>query len=296
MDRYLVTGGTGFFGLNFLKKQENNCFLLGHKKKLKIYNEQIIYLENFNKNNLIRLIKEKKINTIIHAAAITDLEFAEKNKLETFNTTFRLTKTISDISKFLSLNLIFISTDQLYDKNLGYSKETHKLIFYNYYSYTKYLAEDYIKKNNSKFWIIRCSFFGWGTNYKKSLSDFIYENLKKKNQIFLWNNIYFNPIYVSELINICKKIIKFKKGIYNVGSNRRISKHDFGIYIANEFNLDINNIKSVKYNNTNLKRPSDMSLDITKIKKIFDKNYFIKNQIKLLKKDSKYFQKKLLKY
>ena len=75
--------------------------------------------------------------------------------------------------------MVFISTDQLYDNPLGYSKESQKLKIQNYYSFTKYLSENYIKKNVNKYWIIRCSFFGWGTNYKKSLSDFIYTNLKK---------------------------------------------------------------------------------------------------------------------
>ena len=106
--------------------------------------------------------------------------------------------------------MVFISTDQLYDNPLGYSKESQKLKIQNYYSFTKYLSENYIKKNVNKYWIIRCSFFGWGTNYKKSLSDFIYTNLKKKIVINLWNNIYFNPIYVTNLIDISMKIINHK--------------------------------------------------------------------------------------
>ena len=42
--------------------------------------------------------------------------------------------------------MVFISTDQLYDNPLGYSKESQKLKIQNYYSFTKYLSENYIKK------------------------------------------------------------------------------------------------------------------------------------------------------
>ena len=211
MDKILVTGGTGFFGLNFLNKLDKNIFLLGNKKRLKKNNKQIIYLKKVNKENLIKIIYSLKIKVIIHAAAITDLEYAEKNKLITFNSNFRLTKTISDIVKLFNLKMVFISTDQLYDNPLGYSKESQKLKIQNYYSFTKYLSENYIKKNVNKYWIIRCSFFGWGTNYKKSLSDFIYTNLKNKIVINLWNNIYFNPVYVTNLIDISMKIINHKR-------------------------------------------------------------------------------------
>ena len=49
MDKILVTGGTGFFGLNFLNKLDKNIFLLGNKKRLKKNNKQIIYLKKVNK-------------------------------------------------------------------------------------------------------------------------------------------------------------------------------------------------------------------------------------------------------
>ena len=297
MDKILVTGGTGFFGLNFLKNLDKNIFLLGNKKRLKKNNKQIIFVEKINKKNLIKVIDSFNIKIIIHAAAITDLEFAEKNKLLTYNTNFRLTKTISNIVKLRNLKLVFISTDQLYDNPLGYSKESEKIKIQNYYSFTKYLSEKYIKNNNKKYWIIRCSFFGWGTNYKKSLSDFIYTNLKKRIAINLWNNIYFNPIYVTELIEISMKITEYQVGIYNIGSNKKISKFDFGMLIAKEFELDTRNIRCVNYENKELMRPTNMSVDVKKIKKIFYKhNFDIKSQIRLLKSDYKILRNEILKY
>ncbi len=297
MDKILITGGTGFFGLNFLKNITNNIYLLGNKKKLKKKHNQIFFLKKLNKENLIKFICLHKINVIIHAAAIADLEFAEKNKLITYNTNFKFTKTISDIARFLNLKLVFISTDQLYDSKSGYSKENQKIYTPNYYSLTKLLAEEYIKKNNKNFWIIRCSFFGCGTNYKKSLSDFIYLNLKQKKYINLWSNIFFNPINVSELIHISKNIFNFKSGIYNVGSFKKISKYEFAILLAKEFNLNIKYIKNINYENFNVKRPSDMSMNIDKISNIFNHlDFGIENQIKLLKNDFYNFRKELIKY
>ena len=60
MDKFLVTGGTEFFGLNFLNSIDRNIYLLGNKKKLKKKNSQIIYLNKITKKSIIQLIKKKK--------------------------------------------------------------------------------------------------------------------------------------------------------------------------------------------------------------------------------------------
>lgn len=287
MDRYLITGGTGFFGFNFLNYLNENIFLLGHKKKFLKKNPQIVFLKILNKKNLTNFIRENNINTVVHAAAITDLEYAEKNKLVTYNTNVKFTKIISDICKILNLKLIFISTDQLYN-SINPSKEINKIFKLNYYASTKYLAEEYIKKNNKKYWIIRCSFFGWGSKYKSSLADFIIKNLQKKNKISLWKNVYFNPIYVSELIEIVLSISKNPIGIYNVGSSETISKLTFGKYIAKAMSLDLRFIQETNYNDLIVKRPRNMSVNIDKIKKFYgNKNFSIFHQISLMKNDRK---------
>ena len=56
MDKILVTGGTGFFGLNFLRKKDKNVYLLGHKRILKKKKNKIIYLNKFNNKNIKKLI------------------------------------------------------------------------------------------------------------------------------------------------------------------------------------------------------------------------------------------------
>ena len=291
MDKILVTGGTGFFGLNFLKNLENNIFLLGNKRKLRKSHRQIIYLPKLDKKNLIKIVIKNNIKVIIHAAAITDIDFAEKNKFITNNTNFRFTKTISDIAKLYNLKIVFISTDQLYNNHLGYSKEIQKIDILNYYSLTKYKSENYIKENNIKYWIIRCSFFGWGTKYKKSLSDFIYYNLKNKNDLRLWSNIYFNPIYVSELIEIIKTIINYKTGTYNIGSKIHPNKEPIYAYVdtvlslLGSFKFDD---KDVEYSSGEEKVISLKGLDTNKMKRGRYLYYVSKDEFIPSEKNNKY--------
>ncbi len=297
MDKFLVTGGTGFFGLNFIRNPSKNIYLLGNQKQLKKKNSQIFFLDEFSKKNLITFIKNKKIKVIIHAAAVTNLEFAEKNKLLTYNSNFRLTKTISDISKNLNLKLVFISTDQLYNSYKGYSRENQKISILNYYSHTKYLAENYIKKNNKNFWILRCSFFGLSSSNKMTLSEFIIQNISKKKNINLWDNVFFNPLYVSELIDISKKITNYEIGIYNLGTKNKISKYEFGLLLAKKFKLNPKYIKKINYEDKLVTRPKNMSVDIKKVSNIFsNKSFEIKSHLNFLYNDYINFKKELSKY
>ena len=83
-------------------------------------------------------------------------------------------------------------------------------------------------------------------------------------------------------------LLKKKNGIYNLSSNKLLSKYSFGLLIADQFNLDKNNLKKGSIDNFKLvKRPKNMSLSNYKI--INELNYpkkklDIKSQIILLKK------------
>ena len=113
----------------------------------------------------------------------------------------------------------------------------------------------------------------------------------------MWSNIYFNPIYVSELIDITKKIIYFPSGIYNLGTKSKLSKLEFGIILAKIFKLNKGYIKEIKYIDKNVIRPKDMSVNIEKIMSTFPKKKFdLAHHINLLVSDYKKFRKNLLKY
>ena len=101
MKNILITGGTGLFGLNFHKQfyKLYNIFLIGNKKK--IPNTKIYYLDLFNLNKINIFCRKNKIDTIIHAAAMTNIEECQVNKKNCFKINVSLTKLLS---KFCNLS------------------------------------------------------------------------------------------------------------------------------------------------------------------------------------------------
>jgi dTDP-4-dehydrorhamnose reductase len=289
----LITGGTGLFGLNFYKQfyQRYNIFLIGNKKR-NIPNTQIYYIDLFNVNKINNFCIKKKIDTIIHAAAITNIEDCQKNKKKCFKTNVSLTKLLSKFCNLNKIKFIFISTDQIFNKNISFKSELMKSNPCNYYGYSKNIAEKETLKNNRDSMVIRTNFFGHGTKYRKSFSDWIILNLKKKNKINVFDDIYFNPMYLKSLNFYLVNLIKLKsKGIFNLVSDEKLSKYEFAIKIASVFKLDSRLIIKSKFllNKKLVERPRDMTLSNNKLKKKLKlKSINMQKQIKNMLKDSRY--------
>lgn len=274
MNKILLTGSSGILGsaiLNKLNESFNFLNLINKKKINKQYNQIKI-------NNDFKILKKIfegfRPNIIIHAAANTNIEDCQNNKKKCKKVNFELTKNLVKLSKLYKVKFIYISTDQVYCKSF-YQTEKTKIKSYNYYTETKILSEDFIKSNLIDYAILRTNFFGKSIATKKTFSDTIIQALKRSKKIYLFDDIYFNPINVDVLTRIIEIVInKELNGIFNIGTLNGLSKYNFGLKIAKIFNLNSNYIIKDSFNNRqNLtKRPLDMRMDISRIKKFIENN------------------------
>ena len=88
-----------------------------------------------------------------------------------------------------------------------------------------------------------------------------------KKQIYLFNNVYYTPIHVNELADGVLKLIEFnREGIFNISSNERMTKYDFGLLIAKAMNenKDLITPISIEEKTDLILRPNDMSLNNSK--------------------------------
>jgi dTDP-4-dehydrorhamnose reductase len=156
----------------------------------------------------------------------------------------------------------------------------------NIYGITKAQAESAVAEINPNALIVRTNFYGWGTSYRKSFSDYIIESLRNKKAISLFDDVYYTPIIAQKLIQIVHELVEKKAtGIFNIVSDNRISKYDFGILIAQEFELDKSLIQrsSIRDKSSLVQRPADMSLSNHKVIELLGRNLgSVKQQIALL--------------
>lgn len=294
MKNILIFGATGLLGSNFLarKNLKFNIFILENKRKCNLKKYEIVKFK-VSKKNLEDFVKKKKINLILNFSAYTSIDQCEKNKKKAYQANVQNVDIICEAIKNIDAKLIHISTDHIFQNSKKKFSETSKLKEWNYYSKTKILSDNIISKKLKKYIIIRTSFFGWGTSYRKSFSDNILENLEKKIKKYYWSDIFFSPVYMGYLVEIIKKLIKKDEfnGIINVSSNEKVSKYQFAKKIYNQFKYDKNFVASNKFDSSvHVKRPKNMSLSNRRLKKILKikgEKLSLKSQINYMKRDIK---------
>ena len=296
MKKIIVTGGTGFFGINwYLKtKKKYNNYLIENKIKprQKISNSIKLNLKNFF--SLEKFFLKVKPDVLLHAAASTNLDLSKKDQLNEKKIHLKIVKNIVKLCKKHNIYLIFISSDQLYSGQKKNYNELDKVSPINWYAKTKVLSEKYIL-SYKKSTIIRTNFFGWAPSKRKSFSDFIIFNINKK-KINLYDNINYTPIFINNLISTIEKIIDRRiYGLFNIAGNESITKYKFGMKLARVFKLNKSRIIKCNYiqKKNEIKRPLNMSLSNKKLLKLGIIITSLDNQLKIMHKEYKknYYKK-----
>lgn len=128
---------------------------------------------------------------------------------------------------------------------------------------------------NPRALVARTNFFGWGPSYRRSFSDQIIDALRANQPIQLFTDVHFTPIFAAQLARDAHALVAKKaNGVYNLVGDERLSKHAFGLKIANHFGLDITLIhKSLFSRRTDLTpRPLEMGLDNSKARAKLNKS------------------------
>ena len=291
MKNIFIVGGSGFLGYYLLKILKKNYNVYAHQNKtlIKEKNINIVKLNLYKKSLLRIFLNKNNISTVVNLSSVTNVETCEKYKLKAKKIHVNFLDNLVKSCLKKKIKIVHISTDHIFSgaKNTAYS-ENDKAFPINYYGKTKYLGEEIVKQYRNHL-ILRTNFFGKNLNSKKSFSDKIYYNLKKKIQINIWSDIYFSPLHVRNVaFIICYLINKKATGVYHLSSSK-VSKYKFSQQIAKILKLEKKLIAANLFDTKKfVNRPRNMSLSNLKIKKKFPelKNKLsLKNQLNLLKSD-----------
>ncbi len=295
MNNILFFGASGRLGSVWIKNllntsKKNKIFAQINKNKIKKH--KFLNLVNLNIEDQVEIknfCQKNSISIIVNCIANTNVDLCERFPKETNKINYSIAKKLCEISKNLKISYIFISTDMLFNgKSKKKYTERSRVTPLNVYAKTKLKAEKFIKKYQKSL-IIRTNFFGKSNSNKITFSDSIIKFRKKK--IYLWKDIFFNPVHIKVLIKIINFLInKGIFGTYNICSNQCISKFELGKLIEKKFyskSILVENLFSEK---NFVVRPKNMCLSNNKLlNKIgkFKKELNLKRQIKLLETEYK---------
>jgi len=274
--KFFITGGSGLLALNWAIaiRDKVDVILNMNNRNITLKGSKIKKIDLNSIDPIFNFLKSEKPDYVLHTAGMTNVDDCEKNPNLAYETNVGLTENVARACKNLEIPLIHISTDHLFDGTSSLVDEQKNTSPLNVYGKTKAKAEEKVLSINPHSLIIRTNFYGWGTNYRISLSDYIFNALKKNQPIRLFKDIFFTPILIEVLANMTMELSeKGAHGIFHITGDDRVSKYDFGVLLAKEFGFNPALIKEgfLDEQKDLVSRPKDMSLSNFKISQFLGK-------------------------
>lgn len=270
----LITGVSGLMGNNLAYYFKNKYEILG------LYCAHPVSISEIKtkKCNLLhhdstgKIIQQFDPSIIIHCASLTNVDQCESNPELTNKINIISTKSIVEIISEKDVKLIYISTDSVYDGIGGNFSESDSINPLNCYGRSKYEGElEVLRKKESV--VLRTNLFGWNIQEKRSLGEWILNELKSGRKIQGFKDACFSTIYTLELARVIDMVIQSQLcGIYNCGGTDLCSKYDFAMKIADRFSLDKELIAPISIDDFSFKakRGKNLSLNVGKLQKALD--------------------------
>ena len=261
--RIFITGIKGQLGSTLDKYLSSYFNVLNNQESLK-------NIDISDKSELKYIFKELSPDCIINCAALTNVDFCEQNKSNSYEVNVNGVKNIISCTKN-NTKIIHISTDYVFSGNRNIYKESDIPNPVSYYGKNKLESENILRSSNRNYLIIRPSviFGNTGNNFYVWVRD----SLKNNKDISVVTDQISNPTWSWSLSEaIYKSILSNITGLFHYAGEEIISRYDFAVKIAKVHGFNTDRITPIKTSNLNqqAKRPLYSALDNSKIKKIID--------------------------
>lgn len=270
MAKILVTGATGLLGVNFCEHASSQHQILGTVRRTDVHVPYATTrLDLFDEQAVERTIVEFKPDLIAHTAAMANIDECEKAPKAAAEINAVLPGKLSTIARSNGVKFIHISTDAVfYDAGDKEFTEEDATDPNSVYAQTKLDGEKAVLAADPDALVARVNFFGWSLSGTRSLSEFFFNQLSARKGCFGFTDVYFCPLFVNDLADLLiKAFMKDLKGLYHFTGSDAISKYDFGLRIADVFDLDPSLIspKSVELSTLTAKRSHNLRMSNRKL-------------------------------
>lgn len=264
-----MTGGSGLLGSAVVRQAIGKFIVTStyHKNPVALEGAEFIRANLLNDRDLETLsIAQPEI--IIHCAALTDVDYCESHPEEAFAQNVQASINVAEIAKSLGSYMVHISTDSVFDGEKGAYSEDDPTGPINSYGRSKLAAERKVSEAYGHSCILRTNIFGWNVTTRKSMAEWMIGVLTREESLTALKDVVISPLLTDDLSNVIFELCRLEhEGIIHIGSSDSCSKLQIARTIAEIFELNPGNIKSISVDELHLKakRPRNTSLDVRRI-------------------------------
>lgn len=262
--KILITGSSGTLGKDVIDK------LI--KTKHSVFPETHQSMDIRDVNSIHHQFQLIKPDLVIHLAALTNVDYCELHKNETYEVNMQGTKNILRECSILNIPLFFLSTGAVFSgsKHTAYSEYDHRNAI-NIYGKSKLEAENIIKKYKNHC-IIRTGWLIGGGKHDKKFISFILKQLQEgKKELKAVADVHGSPTLTDDLakmiLTLIKKSARGTFHIVNSGVASRLDITNEVLKILKEKDIKVTPVK-LGYFNEKAKRPKMEALKSIRLKRM----------------------------
>ena len=283
MKKVLITGSNGLLGQKLLDLylKENNVELIATARGANRYPIKKGYtyasLDVTDVRNVNDVISLHAPDTIIHTAAMTNVDVCEEDKVGAESLNVDAVLNLVEAANEIGAHFILLSTDFIFNGEAGPYTEDAGPDPLSYYGETKLAAENIVKHQSDK-WSIARTVLVYGIVHDMSRSNIVLwakGALEKGQPINVVTDQVRSPTLAEDLAIGCKLIEeKEAEGIFNISGKDQMSIVEIVERVADYFQLDKSIITQVNSKTLNqaAKRPPITGFDLTKSREILGYN------------------------
>jgi len=267
--KILITGGSGLLGqyLNIALSKENEILTLynSNEGNCKKYNS--LQTDITNLNELKEIFISYKPDVVLHTAAISRPELCDTLPRDlVIDVNVNSTKYLTELCESTGAQLIFTSTDLVYDGDQGMMlSEDAVLKPVSLYAETKIMSEVIIKKTFDNYIILRTALlYGLGKNHSTNNFHAMYSNFLQNKKAKLFYDQYRTPLALADAARLIVQLLKtdLKNITLNFGGRERVSRVELGEILCRVGKFDISLIERTSmYDVPTLHKVADVSMN-----------------------------------
>jgi dTDP-4-dehydrorhamnose reductase len=241
MARILLTGASGLLGVNFLMqlKAGHAITAVVNNHPLDLEGVDILTVDLLEPGKLDVVFEHARPDWVVHAAAAANLDECEGNPELAHLLNGELPREVALRARQHGAQLLHVSTDAVFNGERGGYKEEDNPSPRNVYARTKLAGEGAVLDIYPEAIVARVNFYGWSRDGARSLAEFFYNNLSTGNVVDGFEDAFFCPLLATDLAILLAQMLEHElNGLYHVLSRESISKHAFGVRIAELFGYD----------------------------------------------------------
>lgn len=268
----VVTGASGLLGASLVmlgRDLGREVIGVCHRHLLRIPGVRICQANLADRQAMRNLLVPLRPKSIIHCAAITEVDWCELHPEETEEVNVQASSALAELAQELNAQFLYVSTDSVFDGTRGNYSEDDQPAPLSVYAKSKWRGEQEVLCRHSSPLIVRVNIYGWNAQPKQSLAEWILDDVRTRKPVSGFADVYFCPMLANDLAEVLLTMLDLGlNGIYHVAGSERISKYDFATRVAKTFSLATDCVVPTSLVEARLvaPRPVDSSLNTEKVR------------------------------